>query len=111
MTTIAEINDRFRKNVFLRPQRTGRLVLTPGVVALQDDQLKAVAVAIINQSEFDADNDPYSEHDFGSVDVHTVPKCFWKIDYYASPTCEYGAENPAAPSTYRILTVMLAEEY
>ena len=111
MPSIAEINDKFRKAVFFRPQSKGRLVLTQGVTTLDDETLKAIALEILNQNEFDADNDPHGEHDFGAVDLPTAPKVFWKIDYYASRACQYGAENPADPSTYRVLTVMLAEEY
>ena len=110
MPTIAEINDRFRKNVFFRPQRNGRLVLTQGVTTLDDETVKAIALEIINQTEFDADNDPHGEHDFGSVE-YAGEKVFWKIDYYNSSACEFGTENPADPSTYRVMTVMLAEEY
>ena len=109
--TIAEQNDRFRKVIFYRPQRNGRLVLTQGVASLPDENLKEVVRAIIGYDSFDEGNDPYREHDFGSVEIGTAPKCFFKIDYYASPACEYGAPDPAAPSTYRIMTVMLAVEY
>ena len=111
---IAEINDRFRKNIFLMPQiEYGRLVLTSGVRDLPDAQLKSVAVAIINQKskDFDEGNDPYQERDFNAVDLPAVPKVFWKIDYYSSHECQYGAENPTDPKTYRVLTVMLASEY
>ena len=110
MPTIAEQNDQFRKAVFFKPQRNGRLMLTRGVADLPDETLKAIALAVINQTEFDADTDPHGEHDLGSVEYAGV-KAFWKIDYYVSPACEYGAENPADPSTYRVMTVMLAEDY
>ena len=110
MPTIAEINDKFRKAVFFKPQRNGRLMLTKGVAELPDGTLKAIALEVINQTEFDADNDPHGEHDFGSVE-YAGEKVFWKIDYYDSSACEFGTENPADPSTYRVMTVMLAEEY
>jgi Protein of unknown function (DUF3768) len=38
-------------------------------------------------------------------------KIFWKIDYYSDAEMEYGAEDPASESTYRVLTVMFAEDY
>ena len=72
MLSIAKQNDRFRKTIFYRPLRNGRLTLTPGVVAQPDEQLKNVARTIINQSEFDNGNDPYQEHDFGSVEYASV---------------------------------------
>lgn len=109
--TTAQLNDRLRKAIFTRPQLNGKLVLTQGIANLHPEQLKAVAVAIINYKDFEAENDPYGEHDFGAVELPGVEKCFWKIDYYDSEACEYGTENPADPQTYRVLTVMLAEEY
>ena len=109
MNQIALLNDRFRKTIFFRPMRIGRLRLTQGIGALPDDQLKAVALATVNQKEFDAGDDPYGEHDFGVVELPSVPKCYWKIDYYADASMEYSTEN--LQSAYRVLTVMLASEY
>ena len=106
---IAELNDRFRKTIFFRPLRSGKLVLTTGVGNLPNDQLKAVAFATINQSEFDEGNDPHGEHDFGVVALPNLPKCYWKIDYYASASMRYGTEDLI--NAYRVLTVMLADEY
>jgi hypothetical protein len=65
---------------------------------------------IRNFEKFTPDNDPYKEHDFGSVE-HEGLKIFWKIDYYA-PDMMHGSENPADPKqTIRVLTIMLASEY
>lgn len=66
--------------------------------------------AVRSFDSFDADNDPYREHDFGAFDFHGE-KVFWKIDYYA-PDLASGAEDPADPqSTVRVLTIMRASEY
>ena len=111
MQSIAEINDRFRKAVFFRPQPNGKLVFTQGIASLPEDSVKTIFRAVASQTKFDEGNDPHSEHDFGAVDLPAVPKVFWKIDYYASRACEYGAEKPADSSTYRVMTIMLAEEY
>ncbi len=60
--------------------------------------------------EFTPDNDPYGEHDFGSVSVRGT-KLFWKIDYY-DLSLNFGSKDPADPAqTTRVLTIMLAEEY
>ena len=109
MQNITLLNDRFRKTIFFRPLRSGKLVLTRGIGTLPDDQLKAVALATINQSEFDEGNDPHGEHDFGIVQLHNLPKCYWKIDYYSSASMQYGTEDLI--NAYRVLTVMLADEY
>ncbi|MCQ2740708.1 MAG: DUF3768 domain-containing protein [Alphaproteobacteria bacterium] len=61
-------------------------------------------------SDFNEENDPYGEHDFGSF-TYKNDKIYWKIDYY-DLNCEYLSEDPSNPNvTNRILTVMLAEEY
>ena len=60
--------------------------------------------------DFNADNDPHGEHDFGAFQIEHL-KFFWKIDYYDKDLC-YGSENPTDPDvTERVLTLMLAEEY
>ena len=110
---IAEQNDSFRKAVFYRPQRNGKIVYTRGIASLPEETIKAIFRAIVQFNDFDeADgNNPYGENDFGAVEGIAGEKVFWKIDYYSSPACEYGAENPASPTTYRLLTLMLASEY
>ena len=109
MQNIALLNDRFRKTIFFRPLRRGKLVLTSGVGALPDEQLKAVVRAIVNQKEFDAGNDPHGEHDFGVIQLPNLPKCYWKIDYYSNASMQYSTDD--LENAYRVLTVMLASEY
>jgi hypothetical protein len=59
---------------------------------------------------FTTENDPYGEHDFGSVTIDGT-KLFWKIDYY-DLSLQYGSNDPSDPAqTARVLTIMLAEEY
>ena len=66
--------------------------------------------AIRRYDAFNQDNDPYGEHDFGTIDVKGH-RAFWKIDYY-DVDMEMGSADPADPSvTCRVLTVMLANEY
>ena len=109
MQNIATINDRFRRTIFFRPLRSGKLRLTSGVGNLPDADLKAVALATVNQSQFDEGNDPYGEHDFGIVQLPDVPKCYWKIDYFSSESMQFGTED--LENAYRVLTLMLADEY
>ena len=110
-TSIAQQNDKFRKLVFYRPQPNGKLVYTQGIANLPPETIKAIFTAVVSQTTFDVENDPHGEHDFGAVDLPAVPKVFWKIDYYDSPVCEYGADDPASQTTYRVMTLMLADEY
>jgi hypothetical protein len=61
-------------------------------------------------NEFDADNDPHHEHDFGAIELNGE-KYFWKIDYY-DRELRFGSEEPADPEkTTRVLTIMRADEY
>jgi hypothetical protein len=102
---IRALNDNLRSTF-----RGGRILLTPGVTALSATFVSTALLAIQRFDAFEADNDPYAEHDFGSVEVlsQTV---FWKIDYY-DETLSGGAEDPAdATRCARVLTVMLADEY
>jgi len=68
------------------------------------------AFSVATFSDFDKENDPYGEHDFGNFTL-AGRKFFFKVDYYDS-NMEFGSEDPADPSkTTRVLTIMLAEEY
>lgn len=104
---IRDLNDDFRQR---GPGPTGQWVVTRGVADLGPDFMLLATRAVREFNAFRPDNDPYGEHDFGSIDVdgHHL---FWKIDYY-DPTLSYGSEDPAvAALTARVLTVMLASEY
>ena len=102
---IRVLNDNFRAT-FLG----GRVVMTAGVADLSLGVRAQVVLKVQNFADFNADNDPYGEHDFGSFEV-AGETFFWKMDYYDSP-CEFGSEDPADPEkTTRVLTIMFAGEY
>ena len=61
------LNDAFRRSF-----AGGRVVETPGVAALPEADRIAVLLAVRRFDRFDADNDPYGEHDFGAVEVGGV---------------------------------------
>jgi len=96
---IAKKNDAFRKSGF-------GVVVTQGVQALED--LGGLIDEIRQFNDFTDDNDPYGEHDFGTV-YWLDTKVFWKIDYY-DQDLKYG-EDPLSLDCRRVLTVMLASEY
>lgn len=99
------LNDFFRRT-FLG----GKVVVTAGVAALPLDVKARVLLQVQSFADFNVDNDPYSEHDFGAFAV-AGDEFFWKIDYY-DVLCESGSEDPADPDkTTRVLTIMLASEY
>lgn len=99
---IAVVNDMFRRD----GNRVIRFVVTPGVRGFDD--VPGLVKAVREFDAFDEGNDPYGEHDFGSLEWEGV-KVFWKIDYY-DWALEYG-EDPLSPRCKRVLTIMLASEY
>jgi hypothetical protein len=103
--TIRALNDAFRKNL-----RGGRLNVTTGVLDHTGGEIGALIIAIGAFDAFSPDNDPYGEHDFGSLTYMGQPM-FWKIDYY-DLDFTYGSPDPADPEiTTRALTIMMAWEY
>lgn len=85
--------------------------MTAGVAALGPKAQAEIFKRVREFSEFKPGNDPYGEHDFGSI-AAGGEQVFWKIDYYEDASMELGSENPADPArSYRLLTVMLAAEY
>lgn len=96
---IAALNDRFRGMAV-------DVMITPGVRDLP--QVIELMKVIEQFDMFNEDNDPYGEHDFGSLEWYGE-KIFWKIDYY-DQRLKYG-RDPLEPDCRRIMTIMLASEY
>ena len=109
--TIAAQNDAFRKDG-PSARLQGLLVMTAGVAALPASLQILVLAKMQAFDAFSEDNDPYGEHDFGSIDTAAAGKVFWKIDCFADAQMEFGSESPADPAqTFRVLTIMLAADY
>lgn len=102
---IRVLNDNFRSTFI-----GGQVVMTQGVHEFPLDVKANVLLMVRSFNDFTGDNDPYGEHDFGSIEV-AGETFFWKIDYY-DIDCRYGSEDPTDPDrTTRVLTIMLAAEY
>ena len=105
MTDIATLNDNFRKTF-----TGGQVLLTAGIAAMSSEDKANIVSMVQNFNDFNEDNDPYGEHDFGSFD-YKGEKILWKIDYYDLNN-QYHSENPANPDiTNRVLTIMTVYEY
>jgi hypothetical protein len=92
------------------PAGPGQWVLTAGVSEQGRDFANLAIQAVRTFEAFTPDNDPYGEHDFGSLNL-AGQVLFWKIDYF-DRDLEHGSEDPADPAvTRRLITVMLASEY
>src|SRR5262245_9302945 len=104
---IADLNDKFRKSL----ASGGRAYMTAGVNAKGGDFVAKALIKVMAFDDFNADNDPHGEHDFGSFELEGE-KVFWKVDYYSTDDPDLGSEDPSDPTkTERVLTIMLAEEY
>lgn len=110
---ICKLNDHCRQN-YMIPQ-FGQIVpcrymITRGIQELSPEDQILIGAKIRNFDQFTEDNDPYGEHDFGSI-THAGEKIFWKFDYY-DPDLHKGSIDPSNPDeTIRVLTIMLASEY
>ena len=95
---IAALNDAYRKG--------GKFMITEGISSLPN--VIGVFKAVEAFDVFTNDNDPYSEHDFGSFEWYGK-RVYWKIDYYNRSLT--GWCDPLSNECQRVLTVLLAEEY
>ena len=102
MSKIALLNDAFRKTL-----SGGKVMMTAGVNELPD-MVKAAAIQkVATFDDFNEDNDPYGEHDFGSFKL-CGRRFFWKIDLYEEPNVKHPNGDPVVT---RVLTIMRADEY
>jgi hypothetical protein len=96
---IARKNDECRRTL---DPRLVRVVMTQGVAYSQNQA--EIIEAVQSFDKFNKDNDPYGEHDFGSVAFHGTTY-FFKFDYYDDDYRCYKEDGN------RILTIMRADEY
>jgi hypothetical protein len=102
---IRMLNDAFRRSFM-----GGTVVVTAGFESLSADRRHTILARIRAFDQFNEDNDPHDEHDFGLIEDGDV-RCFWKIDYYDTDM-ELMSPDPADSTvTTRVLTVMLIDEY
>jgi hypothetical protein len=102
---IRALNDALRTS-----GQGGTVVVTRGIAALPDLTRLAVLAAVQAFAGFDAGNDPHGEHDCGLLHVDGQ-RVLWKVDYY-DPSMSGHSDDPADPdATWRVLTIMLADEY
>jgi len=105
VTRIRELNDQFRTTL-----RGGRVMLTPGILALTEVTRSEIIRRVTTFEDFNDANDPHQDHDFIAFEFAGA-HIFVKIDYYALDL-QHGSDDPADPSkTTRVMTVMTAEEY
>ena len=102
---IRALNDQLRTTM-----TGGKVMLSAGIAAMDLLAQARVLAAVRTFDGFNAENDPWHEHDMGALDVDGN-RIFFKHDYY-DPTLSYLSDDPADPTkTARVLTIMLAHEY
>jgi hypothetical protein len=104
--TIAELNDHFRQHNLGH----GQVRIAPMVEMMPIEQRETLLAMVRSFNDFNEGNNPYGEHDFGSVEFEGK-EYFWRIDYYSDDSYEYGTEDPHSPTTRRVMTVMHSSEY
>lgn len=89
---------------------SGRVMLTTGVQAMDDDDRARLLQAVSAFDGFSLASDPYGEHDFGRVEIGGCGY-FFKIDYY-DLDLRYQSPDPADITvTARVMTIMREDEY
>lgn len=107
---IADQNDAFRR---FDPDIPGSRFLTAGIAELlkaNDTPNALIVEAVADFDEFNEDNDPNGEHDFGKFEFLNQT-CFWKIDLFDVYYHFHSSEPENLGKTQRVLTIMLADEY
>jgi Protein of unknown function (DUF3768) len=102
---IRTLNDAFRASL-----TGGSVMITRAVAALGTEAQREILKALRRYDVFDADDDPYGEHDFGRITVQGHEILF-KIDYYDQNLVRHSPDAADPAVTHRVLTVMLAEDY
>lgn len=79
---IQVLNDRFRRTFI-----GGQVFMTSGVSSLPQSELITLMNLVRTFNEFNGDNDPYGEHDFGKIDLNgtayfgrlTITMLIWNV--------------------------------
>lgn len=102
---IRELNDILRTTF-----TGGRVMLTSGVAALDENVKLALMTAVRGFDSWEDGNDPHGEHDMCFIEING--ERFWaKVDYFDTDM-RYLSDDPSDPTiTRRILTIGHSSEY
>jgi hypothetical protein len=102
---IRTLNDHLRTTFI-----GGRILITSSVAVLEQGVKARVLLAVRNFKEFDADNDPYHEHDLAFFEVDGE-RYFFKVDYYDLSANCHSADPTDPERTCRVLTIGHHSDY
>ena len=101
---IRELNDKLRQTF-----QGGQVVATQSVAMLDDWTRFELCKRIRNFNNFHSGNDPYKEHDFGTVKLNGI-SYNWKIDYFDKNRQYHSPDETNPEVTIRVLTIMRVGE-
>jgi hypothetical protein len=104
--TVRLENDIFRKTML--PSRNHRIIFSEIVADMADEKREQLITLVRNFTEFNEENDPNGEHDFGRVKLDSKDY-FFKIDYLDSDW-HYGVD-PLEQKPNRVMTLMSSKEW
>ena len=102
---VKQLNDAFRRSTV-----GGKFMFASGVSALDKKTREEIILEVRKFNKFDLGNDPYKEHDFGSLNVKGID-IFWKMDYYDNQMKYHSPDKSDPLQTKRVLTIMKASEW
>lgn len=104
-SVIYHLNDLHREAI-----PASKLIISRGIDRLGSTAVSEIIEKVRSFEDFNDDNDPYGERDYGSFE-YNGEKLYWKIDYY-NKEYDGGSEDPSDPEkTSRILTIAKLSEY
>jgi len=102
LAEIRRLNDQFRTTF-----RGGEILLMASVAAIPSPDKATGLQAVAEFKDFNEENDPHQEHDYGSFDL-SGREWWFKINCY-SLNLEHASEDPADPAkTKRVMVLGLA---
>ena len=78
---------------------------------LQSENIWEILEKTQNFKDFNMDNNPYKERDFGNFKVKKDGTYYFKFDYFKDNAMELASDNHLKDDCYRNLTIMHASEY
>ena len=102
---IRQLNDRLRTTF-----QGGRVMKSSAVAGLPAEKQGELFRLVRDFNDFNPENDPYQEHDFGAMSLDNTT-WYFKIDYYDVDE-RFGADDPSEGSrTKRVMTIMHCSEF